>query len=72
MPLAQGGLPEPGARIYGTVAINGVLVVRDDSRIRDQKTFTISQRGLSSRINFGVIETNAASFPNRFYRAIGP
>lgn len=128
LPLAMAGLPEPGARIYGTVALNGVLVtaantaviiearnsptgpaiasyqmgsspvagnfyslivsaegaaplsnpnavlfgstiylvVRDDSGIRDQKTFTISQRGLSSRINFGAVDTDGNGMSDEF------
>ncbi len=126
--LALAGLPEPGARIYGTVALNGVLVtaantavviearnsptgpaiasyqmgsspvagnfysillsaegsaplsnpnavlfgstvylvVRDDSGIRDQKTLTIGERGLSSRINFGSVDTDGNGMSDEF------
>jgi hypothetical protein len=33
LPLALAGLPEPGARIYGTVALNGVVVTAADSAV---------------------------------------
>ena len=126
--FALAGLPEPGARIYGTVALNGVvvtaadtavvvearktptgpaiasyqmgtspgagnfysltlsaegsaplsntnavlmgttvyLVVRDDSGDRDQKTLTLSERGLSARINFGSVDTDGDGMSDEF------
>ena len=125
---ALAGLPEPGARIYGTVALNGVtataadtavivearktptgpaiasyqmgsspvagnfyslilsaegpapltdtnavllgstvyLVVRDDSGDRDQQTLTLSERGLSARINFGSVDTDGDGMSDEF------
>ena len=125
---ALAGMPEPGARLFGTVALNGVtvtaadtavvvearltptgpaiasyqmgtlpgatnfyslrlsaessapltdpnavllgstvyLVVRDDTGDRDQKTFTLTERGLSARINFGSIDTDGDGMSDEF------
>ena len=127
-PAARAVLPEPGARIYGTVATNGVmvtsantsifvearrtptgapvasyqmgsltnagnfyslkvhgediaplstpenvllgttlyLVLRDSTTVLDQKTFTLSSRGLSTRIDFGSLDTDANGMSDAF------
>jgi hypothetical protein len=127
-PTLHAGLPEPGARIYGTVAINGVvvtasdstvviearrtptgapiaayrmgseaiagnfyslklnaeasapttdpkstalgatlyLVVRNNSTDLDQKSVTLSQRGLTARIDFGAVDTDGDGLSDVF------
>ena len=127
-PHALAGLPEPGVRLYGTVALNGTpvsaadtgvvvearkspsgpaitsyrmgskpaagnffslildaeaanplthtnnvllgstvhLVVRDASGDRDFKTFTLSERGLSARVNFGSLDTDGDGMSDEF------
>jgi hypothetical protein len=127
-PAINAGLPEPGARIYGTVAINGVtvtasdstiviearrtpsgapiatyrmgsqsvagnfysiklnaestspltnpensalgatiyLVVRNDAGDVDQKSVTLSQRGLTARVDFGAVDTDGDGLSDAF------
>lgn len=122
------GLPEPGARLYGTVALHGVvvtaadtavviearktptgpaiasyqmgsqasagnfyslkvdaensaplasadsallgttlyLVVRDATGDLDQKPFTLAERGLSARVNFGSVDTDGDGMSDEF------
>ena len=127
-PMAHAVLPEPGARLYGSIALNGVvvtaantavvvearrtltgppiasyqmgsitnagnfyslklqgediaplsdsnnvamgttlfLVLRDNSGVRDQKTFTLTGRGLSARVDFGAVDTDADGMSDAF------
>lgn len=126
--VALAGLPEPGARLFGTVTLDGVsitaadtsvfvearktpagpaiasyqmgslpaagnfyslrlnaedvgpladtnsvllgstvyLVVRNTLGDRDQKTFTLTERGLSARVNFGSVDTDGDGMSDEF------